>query len=285
MNEPNEKAGRRYRERAFFHKNDQKHIYMVEYVPDDAAKLQHGVILCKPIWGERIRTHRIYTNLARSLAGAGMHVITCDYYGDGNSAGSSLELDVGGMADDIVAMSLYMNQKFVLERFTLVGMLIGANAARLSGNRIGNLKKMILIQPVLNPIEHLEAALRSNLSTQMVVHKKVLKDRNTLISEIKNGIPVNVDGFMLSKRLWESYERISPMKDQQVEYAGDTIIISLKKKASKGNDYTQLKPSMHITKIIDIEQEFVWTDWKVYKPKPAILFQTLKNEIGGINAN
>jgi pimeloyl-ACP methyl ester carboxylesterase len=279
MTASKEVTHRKYQERTFFHTYNQRRIFAVEYIPCEGNIRRHGVILCKPIWGERIRTHRIFTNLARDLAAKGFHVLTCDYFGDGNSAGDSTELEIPGMVSDIADLSGYLTKNYELETNTLVGMLIGGNVAWLCGNIIEKLKKIILIQPLLNPIEHLETALRSNLSSQMVVHKKVIKDRTALIDEIKSGIAVNVDGFMLGKKMWESYARISPFGEQTYEFGESVSILSLKKKGSKGLDYTSLQKKYTKVRIIELEQEIVWTDWKIYKPKPQILFQTLSNEI------
>jgi pimeloyl-ACP methyl ester carboxylesterase len=267
-------------ERAFFHTYGKRRIYVVEYIPSGNVNRGHGVVLCKPIWGERIRTHRIFTNFARMIAAGGLHAITCDHFGDGNSAGDSTELDIGGMTQDIVELARYLEKSHGVAKTTLVGMLIGANAACLAGKELRNLEKLILVQPVLNPIEHLEAALRSNLSSQMVVHKKVLKDRTKLIEEIKSGIPVNVDGFMLGKKMWESYARISPFIEQKFEIKRPVAIVNLKKKASKGADYNPLKNAFENATIIEAEQEFVWTDWKIYRPRPPLLYQILSSEIG-----
>ena len=60
-NNPNKK------ERHFFLEKENKRIYCVEYIADPAKNNKQGIILCKPTWGERIRTHRIFTNLARLL--------------------------------------------------------------------------------------------------------------------------------------------------------------------------------------------------------------------------
>ena len=68
MTDSQAEPAKRYSEHTFFHTYDQKPIYLAEYIPDQAISRQHGVVLCKPIWGERIRTHRVYANFARRMA-------------------------------------------------------------------------------------------------------------------------------------------------------------------------------------------------------------------------
>lgn len=266
------------KERHFFLEKKNKRIYCVEYIADPAKDNKQGVILCKPTWGERIRTHRIFTNLARMLKKEGFNIISFDYFGDGNSGGGTLDLNFSGMVDDIVEVSKYLSSQHEIESFTLIGLRIGANCAIVAEPKIKNLKQMILFEPIINPVEDLKVRLRANLSSQMAVHKKILKNRTVLIEEIKSGIPVNMDGFLIGKELWESFEQVSPLQINS-DFTGPVKIISLVEKNKKGIDFSKLVENYKNGSRMAIEKEFIWTDWKYYIPNPPIFFEAVRSEL------
>jgi alpha/beta superfamily hydrolase len=253
-------------------------VYCVQYIPEKDHDKRLGVILCKPIWGERIRTHRIFTNLGRMLRSEGFTVITCDYYGDGNSGGDTLDLNFFGMVEDLETLCCYLERKYHLEKFALVGLRIGANCAIEAEKRIPGLTQMILFEPIPNPVEDLTVRLRANLSTQMAVHKKILKNRTVLVEEIKSGIPVNMDGFLIGKELWESFEQVSPLAIDS-NFTGPVKIISLVEKNRKWTDFSKLAANYKNGSTIAVQREFIWTDLKYYIPKPPIFFETVKSEL------
>ena len=52
-----------------------------------------AVLLCPPLGQEQIRCHRLYRQLAHALAAEGIPVLRFDYYGCGDSAGASAQVD------------------------------------------------------------------------------------------------------------------------------------------------------------------------------------------------
>jgi len=272
------RTGERAEQHFFLEVKQDRPVYCVKYLPEKDHDKRLGVILCKPIWGERIRTHRIFTNLGRMLRSEGFTVITCDYYGDGNSGGDTLDLNFFGMVEDLEALYRYLERKYHLEEFALVGLRIGANCAIEAEKRIPGLSQMILFEPIPNLIEYLKQGLRSNLSTQMAAHKKIIKNRETLIQEIKSGIPVNMDGFLIGKELWESFERASPLNVNS-EFSGEVTFISLVEGRRKPLEFSHLAKRYQNGKWITLEKEFIWTDWKKNLPMPPVFLQEIRNLI------
>lgn len=268
-------------ERHFFLKQQNKQIYCVEYLPSEIYNKKHGVILCKPIWGERIRTHIIFSNLGRLLSENGFSAITCDYYGDGNSGGETIELNYFSMVDDITRLHHYFSQNQHIDTYSLLGLRLGANVAIGAAPNIFNLQKMILFEPALNPIDYFHKALRANLATQMAINKIISKTRDDLIADLKNDISVNIDGFVIGREFWESFERISPLKVES--NLGESVVLcSITQKGRKGTDYSSLAHDFQGAIVKSIEQEFFWDSWKSYIPKPKIFFETIMSELGVI---
>lgn len=266
------------RERHFFLEAKGKAIYCVEYLPEDTLDNGRGVILCKPIWGERIRTHRIFTNLANMLASQGFSVVTCDYYGDGNSGGETQDLTYSGMVEDIELIYDYLSDQRDPAAMMVVGLRLGACCALSVNSRLPKVVKTILIEPVPNIIDYLKDALRANLTSQMAIHKKIVRNREQLIEDLKAGILINIDGFVIGKRFWESFESASSMKIIE-GLNGSFVVFSLVDQRGKSTDYTGLFSRLENVRFEKIPKEFTWTDWKYYVPSPPILFEKVLQEI------
>ena len=268
-----------HKERHFFLHRDERTLYCLEYLPEQPTPRQHGVILCKPIWGERIRTHRVFTNLARLLAKQGYSVITCDYYGDGNSQGDTLDLTFHGMVQDTVSLSHYFKEKHGVTLYSLIGLRIGATVAMSAAKRLEDVEIMILIDPILDLAGYLKDALRINLSNQMAVHKKILKNRDSLIQDIRNGIPANMDGFLIGADLWNSFETANPLQSDN-QFKGQVTVLSLLDQGKKtAPDYSNLALKYKRMRLASIQKEFTWTDWKYHRPNPSTFFRTILAEL------
>lgn len=263
-------------ERHFFLETGAKRIYCVEYVPVAGKSNKAAVILCKPIWGERIRTHRIFTNLGRLLCNEGFDVITCDYFGDGNSAGDSLDLNFYSMTEDIVDLHKHICSKSEIVNFTLIGLRVGANCAIWASKMIGQLRAMILVEPIPDLSNYLMDALRSNISSQMLAHKKVIKNRDALVQDIIEGTPVNVDGFMVGKGMWESFLASSPLNIDTAPNCYSSFV-SLQQNGKKTSLPERLINIPHVH-YINIQREFSWTAWKTYTSTPPIFMNTVLTE-------
>lgn len=64
--------------------------------------LRGAVLLCPPLGQEQLRSHRLYRQLAGTLAGEGFAVLRFDCYGSGDSAGDSNAVDWHRCIEDTV---------------------------------------------------------------------------------------------------------------------------------------------------------------------------------------
>ena len=122
-------ARRPERERHFFLDGGGGRLHCVEHLPPPDLSNGKAVVLCRPIWGERIRTHRVFASLGRHLSGKGFSVVACDYHGDGNSGGATLDLSFTGMVADVKRLHAYLLETHKPRGFAVVGLRAGANCA------------------------------------------------------------------------------------------------------------------------------------------------------------
>lgn len=88
-----------------------------------------AVLLCPPLGAEQIRCHRLYRQLAHGLAEGGFPVLRFDFYGTGDSAGSSGEVDWTRCLADVATAATELRARSGAQRILAFGARLGANAA------------------------------------------------------------------------------------------------------------------------------------------------------------
>lgn len=88
-----------------------------------------AVLLCYPLGAEQIRCHRLFRQLAHALAEGGLPVLRFDYFGTGDSAGRSIEVDWTRCVADVAMAASELRMRSGCSRVLAFGARLGANAA------------------------------------------------------------------------------------------------------------------------------------------------------------
>lgn len=109
------------------------------YFGDDAALFglfhatggpaRKAVLLCPPLGQDHIRCHRLYRQLANALAGEGIAALRFDYYGTGDSAGGSADVDWDRCVADIVTAADELRRRSGAARVIAFGARLGGSMA------------------------------------------------------------------------------------------------------------------------------------------------------------
>lgn len=124
-----------------------------------------AVLLCPPLGQDLIRCHRLYRQLAHVLAGQGTAALRFDYYGTGDSAGGSEEVEWLRCLEDVATAAEELRLRSGCERIVGFGARLGASLALAAADN-ARLDELILWDPVLDGAAHvaaldaLQAALR-----------------------------------------------------------------------------------------------------------------------------
>ncbi|RDI97040.1 alpha/beta fold hydrolase [Dyella solisilvae] len=109
-----------------------------------------AVLLCAPLGQDHMRCHRIYRQLACTLAGQGMPVLRFDYYGCGDSAGGSAEVDWLRCLDDIAAAARELRARSGAERVLAFGARLGASMALAAAAAAAGIDEVVAWDPVVD---------------------------------------------------------------------------------------------------------------------------------------
>jgi alpha-beta hydrolase superfamily lysophospholipase len=127
------------------------------------APATKAVLLCPPFGQEMVRSHRLYRQLAHALVAQGIAVLRFDYYGSGDSAGSSMDVDWSRCIDDTLAATDELRALSRCDRVAAFGARLGGSVALAGAARLAEL---VVWDPVLDGATHvaqldrLQAALQ-----------------------------------------------------------------------------------------------------------------------------
>jgi acetyl esterase/lipase len=140
-----------------------------------AAQAKPAVLLCPPLGQELIRSHRVYRQLAQAIAATGIPVLRFDYYGSGDSAGDSIEVEWQQCIDDTVAAAGELRIRSGCEQVLAFGARLGGNIAIASAAR-ARFAELVLWDPVFDGAAHVA---RLDVMQNALQHdtKRFLKSR------------------------------------------------------------------------------------------------------------
>jgi len=135
-----------------------------------------AVLLCPPLGQDQIRCHRLYRQLAQALAAEGIAVLRFDYYGSGDSAGGSVEMDWPRCLADTAAAADELRTRSGIDRVLAFGARLGGSIALASAMQ-ARLAGIVAWDPVLDgrayvaQLDALQSALRQDAQRFMVPRK------------------------------------------------------------------------------------------------------------------
>jgi alpha/beta superfamily hydrolase len=189
----------------FFLNRDGRRLFSVLHraVPGEAPA--RAVVVCAPLFDEKLWSHRVLVNLARHLAARRVAVCRFDYYGDGESEGRFEEASVTSRVHDIQDAVEFCRRETQANEIYLLGLGYGATLAlraSLAKGEHASVAGTIAWAPVIDGERYLNDILRAHLSAQMIVHRKVVHDREALIGQIMANQSVNIEGYEICKPLF-----------------------------------------------------------------------------------
>lgn len=123
------------------------------------------IVLCNPFGQEAIRSHRLFKVLADRLCRDGFHVLRFDYFGTGDSAGSSDEVSISGFVDDLFIADSEVVQRSGCTRRSWIGLRLGATVAALASTKVlVSPYRLIFWEPVIDGANYLTELAHAHTS-------------------------------------------------------------------------------------------------------------------------
>ena len=180
-----------------------KPLYGVYDPPRSSTILDEGVLLCYPLAQEYMRSHWAFRQLVSQLVKTGFHCMRFDYFGSGDSAGSSIDGSMDQWHSDVDTGLTELRDMTGVMKLSLVGLRFGAAIAATAPLQAHKVRNLILWDPVVSGAAYLE-----NLRK---LHHSMLKDHKHYKnpwSQNTNGAPTELFGFSFSDRMLEDIQAL-----------------------------------------------------------------------------
>ncbi|RZK04164.1 MAG: hypothetical protein EOO46_17270 [Flavobacterium sp.] len=118
------------------------HSYQPEKFSDTA------IVFLSSIFDEKKRSQNFEVEMARHLCEKSLTVVRFDYYGNGDSYGSTFEFDLDNSLKDINHLIRHIHTHYSIRTVKLLGIRIGADLSLAIGNQNAHIREIILIEPI-----------------------------------------------------------------------------------------------------------------------------------------
>jgi uncharacterized protein len=188
-------------EESFFFNPGPDQLFGFLHLP--TGHINGRIVFCHALAEEKLWSHRVYVNFARTAATAGFAVLRFDMRGEGDSSREFEDCTIESRVEDVCMASRELRQRVPHDTpMTLVGHRLGGSIALQALARDPQLASQVVVwDPVLDGDEYLGQLLRSNLTTQMATEGKVVRNREALMKAMHEGEPIVVDGYGLAADL------------------------------------------------------------------------------------
>ncbi|MEP7096813.1 MAG: alpha/beta fold hydrolase [Dokdonella sp.] len=115
----------------------------------EGTPARKAVLLCPSLGQEQIRCHRLYRQLARALAAEGIAVLRFDYYGCGDSAGASAQVDWQRCLADTWDAANELRRRSKTDHIIAFGARLGGSIA-LTTAAAARFTELVLWDPILD---------------------------------------------------------------------------------------------------------------------------------------
>jgi len=261
-------------EEHFYFKNSSgKELFGVIHSPEKPST--KGVLICHPLFEEKLHVHRVLVDFSRLLCSSGFSVLCFDYYGDGDSQGEFEEATLETRLNDISSALDFFRGKTSVDRLALLGVRFGATLASLSAEKKGLSDALILWAPILKGNDYLLQLLRMNLTHQVVVYKKVLYTREDLIKGLKEGKKINVEGYEITRKLHEQVSKVDLLAEDKI-FKGKALLFQFSQNSTDFEPELEklriLYSKNNTSELIKCADPPFWGDMKYYPPLTDDLF-------------
>lgn len=178
---------------------------------ESAVATNECIIGFYPLFEERMWSQRIIFNFAKYMMNKGKSVLLFDYYGYGESDGDSEDFSLNRCCQDMDKIIDFLKDKYAFSKYVLWGTRTGCvPVMKILDAFTEKISSIILWDPVFEIEKHIFKELRSTISTQSYVFKKILATRDVIVDElrekgecVRKGYVLNhVDGYRIGKEFY-----------------------------------------------------------------------------------
>lgn len=264
-------------ESPFFFPNGDKRLFGILHRAVASAN-GRGVVMCYPFAEERLWANRVMVKFARILAKEGYTVLRFDYMGNGDSEGNFKDSNVETNISDIIRAIQWLKEMVhEIREIDLLGLRIGATLAAFVAMRVDIVSRLVLWGPILKGNNYMQELLRSNLLHQMATYDRILFDRKRLVQMLLEGKSVNIDGYDISRKMYEQISGIDLEKPDGT-ISDPCLIVQIDDRPKEiSSAYQRFSEQWRQTTLVTVVEDPFWREIpRLYCTAPNLFAETKK---------
>jgi len=263
-------------ETPFFFDGPSARLFGVLHEPAaDASALPF--LLCHALGEEKLWSHRVLVDTARTLASAGHAVLRFDCTGTGDSFGEFSATSLSSCCADIEAAADELRRRVGAGHLGLLGLRLGASCAADVAERRSDVQKLVCWAPITNGAAYLQELLRINVTTQLAVYREVREDRDALTRVLEAGGVVNVDGYDMGPAMARELRALS-VGTTPSAFGAPVLLVQVDRKPAAGPepDLRRWQERYDDAALVVVEEDPFWKEIpRFYKRAPNVLDATM----------
>ena len=250
-------------------------LFGVLHLPEGEPR--GAFVFCHPFAEEKLWAHRVFVSFARQLAAAGFAALRFDYMGNGDSEGRFEHSSLSTARADVRSAIEHLRGVTGVRHVSLLGLRLGGTIASLVAEESDAVDRLVMWAPIVDGNRYVQDLLRINLTTQMAVYKEIRYDRDALVDQLRSGAMVNVDGYELSRTLYEQLAEVK-LSTGTKRFSGPCLITQVDRQPGRSSaELVQLSGAYPGSALASVQEEPFWKEigpW--YSNAPALSAATLE---------
>lgn len=243
--------------------------------PGAACREQSIVLFVPPLFEEMPRTRKVLVELARAVAGSGSTAVRFDYRGTGLSRGRFEDVTLASMREDVASMMDMCRQRGA-SRIALFGFRFGGYlAAELMSNAL--VSRVVLWEPLLDLGTYFRQMLRMEVANQLVTIGEILDTQDSLLSRLRSGGSILIDGYRVSSGLAEQFSAAPTLSLEAFKEAEERVELLLWEGRQVLSRATELGLAAQLVKNV----RFSWQNIRFLQPRHEGLFSETLGAMSG----
>ncbi len=195
-------------QQTFFLPSGDRHLAATLFLPETCCG---AVLFVPPFAEERKGALPVFVKTARALAGRGVACLLFDLSGCGDSSGDFGSTSPDAFDSDCDAALAWLGRAFPRVPHAALGLRTGAALASRLASRHVDLAALALWSPVSGP-DFIRQLLQRRMVNDMVAYGKAQESRASLEARLRNGEPIDLDGYPFSAAFYAWAQDLSPQK-------------------------------------------------------------------------
>jgi pimeloyl-ACP methyl ester carboxylesterase len=160
-----------------------------------------------------------------------------------------------------------------LRQVTLVGLRLGATIAAAVAATRSDVDRLVLWDPVTDGAAYMQSVLRANLMAQMAIHRKIVEDREALVTRMQRGELINVEGYDLGEPLFLQTSALNLTQLLAARQLLCLVVAIAGKSAAPREELSLLAKQCHDLSIVSVVEEPFWREIRTFYRRADQLFR------------